>query len=302
MRIGIFSGAANEGTITDVVNEARSAADDGFASFWAPQIFGLDAMTALSIVGTQVPRIELGTAVVPTYPRHPWVMAQQALTTNAATGGRFSLGIGLSHQIVIEGMWGYSWSKPVRHLREYLEVLIPLTKGEPVYHRGEVFTANGALTVNGGGSPSVMVAALGTQMLEVTGRLADGTITWCVGPETLAGHIAPTIAAAADRAGRPAPRVVAALPVCVTRDIAGAQARAAETFAIYGQLPSYRAMMDREGVDGPAGLVIAGSADEVTNRIHALGEIGVTDYVAVEYSTDPAERADTRAALRSLLA
>lgn len=297
-----MSQAAGSGSIADVVEEARQAALDGMSSFWVTQIFGLDAMTTLAVVAGSVPDIELGTAVVPTYPRHPWVMAQQALTTNAAAGGRFTLGIGLSHQIVIEGMWGYSFDKPVRHLREYLEVLVPLTKGEPVYHHGEVFTANGALSVPGAASPSVLVAALGTQMLEVTARLADGTITWCVGPRTLAEHTVPTIVAAAERAGRPAPRVVASLPVCVTGDVAGARARAGEAFAFYGHLPSYRAMMDREGVAGPAELAIVGSAAQVQDQIGALAEAGVTDFAASEYSSDPDERAATRAVLRSMAA
>src|SRR5260370_41446357 len=117
MRIGIFGGDTADGPISAIVDAARVAADAGFASFWLPQIFGVDALTALAIVGREVPRVELGTAVVPTYPRHPVVLAQQALTTQAATGGRLALGIGLSHQLVIEGMYRYSLEKPVPHKR-----------------------------------------------------------------------------------------------------------------------------------------------------------------------------------------
>ena len=134
-------------------------------------------------------------------------------------------------------------------------------------------------------------------MLKVTAELADGTITWCTGPETLGGHTIPTINAAAEAAGRPAPRVVAALPVCVTTDVDGARARAAKIFAIYGQLPSYRAMLDREGVEGPADIAIVGTAAEVTERIGALADIGVTDFAAVEFGADPDETAATRAAV-----
>ena len=131
-------------------------------------------------------------------------------------------------------------------------------------------------------------------MLKLTARLADGTITWCTGPETLASHIVPTITAAAEQAGRPAPRIVAALPVCVTADVGGALERAATVFAIYGQLPSYRAMLDREGVAGPADVAIVGSASEVTDRISALAEVGVTDFAAVDFSANEDETEATR--------
>jgi len=178
MKIGIFGGAANDGTLDAMVAEARRAEADGFASYWAPQIFGHDALTALAVIGREVPRIELGTSVVPTYPRHPMMMAQQALTVNAAASGRLCLGIGLSHQIVVESMWGMSFAKPVRHMREYLEVLMPLLEGRPVAHAGEEFKVNGAVSVPGGSRPGVVIAALGEQMLKVTASLADGTLTW----------------------------------------------------------------------------------------------------------------------------
>src|SRR5689334_20210114 len=123
MRIGLSPPIPGSGTLDDVVASARKVADDGFATYWMAQVFGLDALTALTVVGREVSGIELGTAVIPTYPRHPWVMAQQALTTQAAVGNRLALGLGLSHQVVIEGMWGMSYAKPILHLREYLEVL-----------------------------------------------------------------------------------------------------------------------------------------------------------------------------------
>ena len=300
MRIGINGGAMTTGTIDDVIVEARSAADDGFHTYWSPQIFALDALTVFAIVGREVPGIELGTAVVPTYPRHPWALAQEALTTQAAVGGRLALGIGLSHQIVVEGMWGISFAQPVRHLREYLEVLLPLTRGEAVKYRGTTVSAHGALTVPGSTPVPVLIAALGPKMLELTGQMADGTITWCVGPKTLEGHTVPTLTASAERAGRAVPRVVAALPVAVTADRHRLHEKAAEVFQIYGQLPSYRAMLDREGAAGPADLAIAGSEAEVADRIGALRDIGVTDFGAVEIGGDPDESAATRDLLKRL--
>jgi 5,10-methylenetetrahydromethanopterin reductase len=301
MRIGIFGTTVNEGTVDQVVDEARRAEAGGFSSYWASQIFGHDALTVLALAGREVPRIELGTSVVPTFPRHPMVLAQQALTVNAACGGRLCLGIGLSHQVVIEAMMGLSFDKPVRHLRDYLSVLMPLLHDQKVSYEGDAYRAQAALTVNGGTAPAVVVAALGPQLLALAGRLADGTLTWCVAPDTLRDFTVPTISAAAEAAGRPAPRIIAALPVAVTADPAAARARAAATFAIYGQLPSYRAMLDREGVAGPADLAILGSEQEVVDGVAALAEVGVTDFAATEIGATADEREATRAALSQLL-
>ena len=297
MRIGVFGGAINDGTIDDVVEEARRAEADGFASYWASQIFAHDALTALAVVGREVPRIELGTGVVPTFPRHPMMLAQQCLTTNQAAGGRLCLGIGLSHKMVIESMFGLSFDKPVRHLREYLSVLGPLSRGEPVSFDGDDYKVHAGVAVKGSSPFPIVVAALGAQTLKVTAELADGTYTWCTGPKTLSEHTIPTINAAADAAGRPSPRVISALPVCVTSDVGRARERAAKIFAIYGQLPSYRAMLDREGAAGPADIAIVGTADEVTEQVLALGEIGVTDFAASEFGANPDEVEETRAAL-----
>jgi 5,10-methylenetetrahydromethanopterin reductase len=302
MRTGIFSMTVNEGSVDDIVAEARQAEAEGFDTYWAPQIFGHDALTALAIVGREVPRIEVGTSVVPTFPRHPMMLAQQALTVNSVTGGRLCLGIGLSHQIVIESMMGMSFEKPVRHLREYLTVLGAFTRGEPVAHHGDAYNVNAAISVPGTAPFPIVVAALGPQMLKVTAELADGTLTWCTGPATLADHTVPTINAAAEAAGRPTPRVIAALPVCVTDDVAAARERAAKVFAVYGQLPSYRAMLDREGAGGAEDIAIVGGAGEVTDRVGALAEIGVTDFAAVEFGGDPHEVAATRATLVETLA
>ena len=301
MKYGIFGGAVNEGSLDEVVAEAAAVERDGFAAYWVPHIFGHDALTALAVVGMTVPRIELGTSVVPTFPRHPHAIAQQAHTVAAACGNRLTLGIGLSHKIVIEDMFGLSYDKPVRHLREYLKVLEPLSRNEPANFDGEMYRVHAAVNAKGSDGFSVVVAALGEQMLRVTAALADGTLTWCTGPVTLAAHTIPTITRAADEFGRPAPRVIAALPVCVTADVEGASARAAKTFAAYGALPSYRAMLDREGVAGPADIAIIGSAAQVQDRVAALAGIGVTDFAAVEFGATPDEIAETREALKGLL-
>jgi 5,10-methylenetetrahydromethanopterin reductase len=300
MRIGIFGGQSDVGPIDTVVEAARAAADDGFASFWLPQIFGLDALTTLAIVGREVPRIELGTAVVPTYPRHPVMLAQQALTTQAATDGRLALGIGLSHQLVIEGMYGLSFEKPLRHMREYLEILMPIVRSGTASFTGETVSGHAGIDVQGSSPFPVLLAALGTKMLELAGGVADGTLTWMTGPATIEAHIVPTISAAATKADKPAPRVGVSLPVCVTTDIDAARERAAKIFKVYGTLPSYRAMLDKEGADGPADVAIAGDEGTVRSQIEHLGSIGATDFVANVFGSGE-ERERTTALLRSLL-
>jgi F420-dependent oxidoreductase-like protein len=301
VRIGLYAGdMARVAGIDDFVAHIRQAADEGFATIWAPQTFSFDALTALAVAGREVDGIELGTAVVPTYPRHPMVLAQHALTTQSATAGRLALGIGLSHQIVIEGMFGYSFDRPVRHLREYLSVLMPLVHEGSVECRGETVAANGSVSVPGATPFPVLVAALGPQMLRLAGSVADGTITWMVGPETLASHVVPSISAAAEAAGRPPPRVVVGLPACVTDDPAAARERAARNFSIYGTLPSYRAMLDREGAAGPEDVAVVGDEEVVGEVLERLAKAGATDMVAAEFGSS-GERERTRAFLRSLL-
>lgn len=299
MRFGLYRGDAASGPIDKVIDAARSAADAGFASFWLPQTMGLDSMIALAVAGREVPDIEFGIAVVPTFPRHPIVMAQQALTTQAITGGRFTLGIGLSHRPIIEGSYGYSFENPVRHMREYLEALLPLLREGNVNFTGETVTARIGLDVRGSSPVRVVLAALGPKMLELAGAMADGTATWMTGPETLAQHVIPTISAAADGAGRPAPMIGAGFPVCVTRDADAARAAAADTFAIYGTLPSYRAMLDREGAAGPADIAIVGDEALVAEQIEALAAIGVTEFIASVFGSRE-ERDRTYAFLATL--
>jgi len=299
VRIGIFGGVTGNGSIDEIVGAAREAAEGGFATYWLPQIFGPDALTALAVVGREVPGIELGTAVIPTYPRHPAMLAAQALTTQAISGGRLVLGIGLSHQIVIEGMFGYSYEKPLRHMREYLEILLPIVHTGAASFAGETLSGQIAVDIPGSSPCPVLVAALGPKMLDLAGRVADGTITWMTGPATLASHVVPAITAAAEASDRPAPRVVVGLPICVTDDVAAARERAARNFSVYGTLPSYRAMLDREGADGPADVAIVGSEDEVRAQVAHLAEVGTTDFMANEFGSGE-ERARTRELLRSI--
>ena len=299
MRIGIFGGTATR-TLDEVIDDARSCEQDGFVSYTLPQIFGLDAMGMLAIIGREVPRIGLATGVVPTYARHPATMAQQAMTVQAASGGRFTLGIGLSHQLVIENMLGLSFEHPLRHMREYLSVLMPLLHDGKADFDGETISAHVPLDTADRPDTPVLIAALGPKMLELAGTVAEGTMTWMTGPTTLADYTVPTISAAAERAGRPAPRIVASLPICVTADADAARERAAQDFQMYGFLPSYRAMLDREGAAGPADVALVGDAATVTKGLDRLADAGVTEFVAAIYGGRE-DRVETRALLKSML-
>ena len=285
MKIGIGIGdiAGTPADVDGLVAQARRAEADGFASGWFANIFAMDAIMAAALCARETRTIELGTAVVPTYPRHPTAMAQQALSAQAAARGRFTLGIGLSHQVVIEMMLGLSFAKPYSHMKEYLAVLAPLIREGSVSYQGEEYRVNAQLAVPGATPCPILVAALAPRMLALTGAVADGTITWMTGPRTLAEHTVPRLGEAAAKAGRPQPRVVASLPIAVTREVAAARASAARQFQIYGSLPSYRAMLDREKVDGPGDVAIVGDESAVGTQLDRLVEIGVTDYLAIPF-------------------
>ncbi len=277
-----------------LLQDVTGVVDCGVSSFWCSQIFGFDAVSLMALLGRETSRIELGTAVVPVYGRHPLVLAMQARTAQAASGGRFALGVGLSHQLMVEGVYGLSYEHPAAYMREYLSALVPALSGEQVNFQGERVSANmlGPLQPAGVEPVGVVVAALGSAMLKVAGELASGTITWMTGVRTIGSHIVPGIRRAAEDAGRGEPRIVAGLPVCVTQDVASAREKASRIYAIYGSLPSYRAMLDREGAGGPADVAVAGSEEEVEAALLALADAGATDFMGAPFGTKE-ERART---------
>jgi 5,10-methylenetetrahydromethanopterin reductase len=278
MRIAEFAGGTNDVAIQ--VQRAIEAEKDGLDGIWFGQVFGSDTLTVLALAGQQTSRIELGTSVVPTYPRHPHVLAQQALTVQAATNGRFSLGIGLSHAPVVESMWGLKYDRPAVHMREYLSVLLPLLHEGRASFNGEFFRVNVTVQVPVPKPPPVLIAALASVMLRVAGEMTDGTITWMAGPKTLETHIVPRINRAAKDAGRPAPRVVAGLPIAVTDDTAGARERAARSFQIYGTLPNYQRVLNIEGAGGPADVAIVGNESDVEKQLRSIASAGATEFLA----------------------
>jgi F420-dependent oxidoreductase-like protein len=307
MRIGLMHGDQGSFTVEEQVQQIVDEERDGFECAWFGQVFGGDSLTVIALAGARTTRIELGTTVVPTYLRHPFAMAQQAMTVYAAAGGRFTLGIGPSHHMVVEGMWGMSYDRPARHVREYLDVLIPLARSGRVAHNGELYRVNGAISVRELRDlppMPVIISALAPAMLKLAGSVADGTVTWMTGPKTIETHVVPSIAKAAAGAGRPAPRVVVGLPICVTDDAAAARETAAKTFVVYGQLPNYRRMLDKEGAATPAEVAIVGHEAAVERQLRALASAGATDFLAPIFPSGPDARSSmerTRSLLKSLI-
>jgi len=286
MRIGLMIGAdGTRATLDDTVARAKAAEAAGFDNVWLANIFSFDAISTLAIIGRETSRIGLGTAVTPTYPRHPTAIAQQAMTTQAASRGRFTLGVGLSHKVVIEDMLGLSYAQPAKHMREYLKVLMPLVCGETCHFDGEQYRVHGVtLDIQGGNNLPVVIAALGPTMLKLAAELCDGTNTWMVGPRTMEKHIIKSLR----DGGLSSPRVVGGYPVLLTHKPDEARKELGKMLTIYGQLPSYRGMLDREGLRNPEDVAILGDENLLRGEIRRLADMGVTDFNAAVMSSDPA--------------
>ena len=298
MRIGAMIGAdGTKDSIDDVVRLGKEIEEAGLDHVWLANIFSFDAITTLALIGRETSRVRLGTAVTPTYPRHPGALAQQAMTTAAATTNRFTLGVGLSHQVVIENMFGMSYEKPAKHMREYLSVLMPLLRGETASFQGEQYRVQGlTLDIPGGTDVPVVVAALGPSMIKLTAEMADGTNTWMVGPKTMEEHIIPSFQAA----GKSDPDIVAGMPIVLTTNIDDAKEKIAQNLTVYGQLPSYRAMLDREGAVGPADIAIVGDENQLRGQIKRFQDMGVTDFNAAIMDTEDGAYARTLEFLGSM--
>jgi F420-dependent oxidoreductase-like protein len=299
MKIGLSGGAA---TVDRMIEQAKEAEADGFTSLWYASAIGGDPLVALALAGRETTSIELGTSVLQTYTCHPLLMANRAASVVSAMGRPgFTLGIGPSHQLVIEDVYGLSYAHPGRHTEEYVYVLSAALNGEEVNFVGEEFRVHSGQRVAKPTEPvPLLVAALGPRLLRVAGERADGTILWMGNARAVEVHVAPRIRKAAAGAGRPEPRIVAGLPVAVHSDVAEARNAASVQFAGYGMLPNYRRLLDIGQVDGPADAAIVGDEKTVTAQIQQLFEAGTTDVWAAIFPVGDDRRA-SRQRTRSLL-
>ncbi|UED83611.1 TIGR03564 family F420-dependent LLM class oxidoreductase [Streptomyces profundus] len=287
MDIGVVltgSNVAGDNYVDAVVALAREAEAAGAASGWFAQRLDYDAAALAAVVGHVVPRLALGTSAIPVFARHPVLVAGQALTAQAATGGRFQLGLALGAKPLVESAFQIPFERPVALLREFLTALRPLLTDGTVDYRGELLGAAPTLPVSlpGAEPPPVLVAAMGSQALRVTGELADGTLPFLAGPRALGEHVVPALTAAAEAAGRPAPRVVALVPAVVTAEVARVREVATQELAFYESIPSYRRALDLSGADRAGELALVGDEETVAAGIRRYRNAGATEVILTQ--------------------
>jgi F420-dependent oxidoreductase-like protein len=304
MRIGLMIGSDRERPraerVAGLVEDVRAAEAGGFTSVWIPQIPGyLDAMTAIAVVGQHTDRIELATAVVPIQTRHPIPMAQQALTTQVACGGRFTLGLGPSHHWIVEDQWGLTYDKPARLVRDYLDVLNRAFAGPgPVDVENDAFRVHSPMDVTDAVPMPVLIAALAPVMLRIAGEHTAGTILWMADERAISEHVIPRITKAASEAGRPAPRIVAGVPValCPNEEADAARQYASEVLGHADASPNYERLLDRGDARDVGDVMAAGDESSIADRLKRFSDVGVTDLAAriVPLGDDTATRSASR--------
>ena len=283
-----------------LVAHAKQAADDGMAGWWLAQVGLVDALTVLALAGAETGDMELGTAVNATFPIHPTALAAKALTTQGAISGPLTLGLGVNHAPVVDHTWGMTFEKPIRHMRDYLSCLQPLLESGTADYAGEDYTARFEGVRPAATTPGMVLAAMGPQMLKVAGSRTDGTILWMTGEKAIASQIAPILTESAAAADRPAPRVICSLPIAVTDDEGGMRDFVGQVLAGYGDLPSYRAMMDIDGNAGPGEAMVCGDESSVKEQLAAIAGAGATEFAAAEIGGSSEDFARTRALLREV--
>jgi F420-dependent oxidoreductase-like protein len=293
MRIGLTAGAA---TVERIIEQARQAEADGFASLWYASTVTGDPLVAMSLAGRETHTIELGTAVLQTYPCHPLLQANRAASVASAMGRPgLTLGIGPSHESIVRGVLGISYDHPGRSTEEYIGILTGLLRGETVDVDGSDWSVHSAGRMAPISHPvPVLVSALGPRLLRVAGEIADGTVLWMAPPRAIGDHIAPRIHAAAQAAGRPTPRIVAGLPIAVHDDVDEARAAQADYATAYSDMPNYRRVLQLGGAATPADAAIVGDEASVTTQLQSLLDAGATDIWAAIYPVGADKKASVR--------
>jgi len=311
MRIGLMVGTDRERVRADrlsgLLADAVAAEEAGFRSFWFPQVPGyLDALTAVALMGASTTSIELGTAVVPIQTRHPMILAQQALTTQAACAGRFTLGLGPSHDWIIKGQLGLSYDRPVASVRDHLDVLLAAFAGPgTVDVDNDAFSVHSPVDVADATVP-VLLAALGPAMLRIAGERAEGTILWMADQRAIGEHIAPRINTAAESAGRGRPRIVAGVPVavCSPGEVTAARAHASEVLGHAHLSPNYLRLLEHGDAEDVGDTMAAGDESAVLSCLRSYRDAGVTDLAArvIGIGADVAARQASRRRTAEFLA
>jgi F420-dependent oxidoreductase-like protein len=312
MRVGLMVGSDKERPRADrlagLVEDGTRAESVGFASFWMPQVPGyLDAMTAIALLGRATSRIELATAVVPIQTRHPMIMAQQALTTQVACGGRFTLGIGPSHHWIVDGQLGLPYDKPARLVGDYLDVLAASFAGpRSVDVENESYRVHATVDVTDAVEMPVLLAALGPAMLRIAGQRTGGTVLWMADERAISDYVVPRITAAANAAARPAPRVVAGVPValCSNSEADKARAYAGEVLGHADFSPNYLRLLEHGDAQDVGDTMAAGDESAILARMRRYQDAGVTDLAAriVPLGDDPTARNRSRLRTQEFLA
>ena len=304
MRVGLMVGSDKErpraDRLTGLLEDGTSAEKQGFASFWMPQVPGyLDAMTAVALLGQATERIEIGTAVVPIQTRHPVIMAQQALTTQVACGGRFTLGLGPSHHWIITDQLGLPYERPARLVRDYLDVLTAAVAGPgTVAVENQTFRVGSPVDVTDAYDMPVLVAALGPTMLRIAGERTGGTILWMADERAIGDYVVPTITKAANDAGRNGIRVVAGVPIalCAAGQIDDARAYASDVLGHADFSPNYVRLLKHGDAEDVGDTMAAGEEETIAARLRRYRDAGVTDLAAriVPLGQTPEDRRDSR--------
>ncbi|MFE9742706.1 LLM class F420-dependent oxidoreductase [Streptomyces sp. NPDC006477] len=283
MTVGVALNASDADNQVDAsVRLAREAAEAGLRSAWFGQTFGADSPQLAAIVGREVPGLQVGTSAIPVFGRHPLLVSSQAQTAQAATHGRYHLGLALGTKLLTEGGFGLPFERPIARLREFLTALRQLTEYGAADFRGELLTAVTPLPARVPGAERgvpLLVAAMGPQALRVSGELADGILPYLAGPRALAEHIVPALVASAEAAGRPAPRVVALVHGVVTDDVERVRRKATEQLAFYEQIPSYARVVELSGARRASDVAVIGDEKTVAAEIRRYRDAGATEVV-----------------------
>jgi F420-dependent oxidoreductase-like protein len=284
VRVGVMIGPERGDSarkVTRMIEDVGWAEDAGLDTAWIPQIpTDFDALTAAALMGARTARIELGTAVVPVQAQHPVALARQALSAHAAAGGRLALGIGASHHWIVRDMLGLPYDRPAGFTRDYLEVLDVALRGPgPVDVENETFTVHNPLNLDPVAPLPILIAALGPVMLALAGERADGTVLWMADERAIAEHVAPRLTKAAENAGRPAPRIVAGIPVCLCRpsEVERARERANRILGEAEISPNYQRLLEYGDARDVGDLCAAGDEEAILARCRRFADAGVTD-------------------------